>query len=74
MGEEEPTGIACHLDTLLGERGLSLAELSRLTGITVANLSVLKNNRARAVRFSTLRALCRALDCTPGELFTLDGE
>jgi putative transcriptional regulator len=45
--------------------------VSRLAGVSVVNLSVLKNNRARAIRFSTLTVLCRALDCTPGELFTV---
>lgn len=63
--------IVCHLDRLLKERGVTLAALSRQVGVTVANLSVLKNNRAKAVRFSTLAALCDALDCQPGDLFTM---
>lgn len=63
--------IDCHLDQLLAEREMTLAELSRLTGITTVNLSVLKNNRARAVRFSTLAALCTALECQPGDLFSV---
>lgn len=50
---------------------MTLVELAARTGITVANLSVLKNDRARAVRFSTLVALCDALGCTPGELFSV---
>lgn len=58
------------LDQILMERDMTLTELSRVTGITMANLSILKNNKARAVRLSTLAALCRALDVTPGELFT----
>jgi putative transcriptional regulator len=64
-------GIAVHLDDLLAARGMTLVELSARVGVTVANLSVLKNGRARAIRFSTLTALCRVLDCTPGELLAL---
>ncbi|MGN8244313.1 helix-turn-helix domain-containing protein [Cellulomonas soli] len=63
--------VVCHLDELLARRGLTLVDLAARAGITVANLSVLKNGRARAVRFSTLTALCDALDCSPGELFTI---
>lgn len=63
--------ITCNLDALLAERGLTLVELSSLVGVSVANLSILKNNRAKAVRFSTLTALCDALNCTPGDLFSL---
>ncbi len=51
---------------------MTLTELSRRTGITMANLSILKNNKAKAARFSSLTAICDALDCTPGELFTID--
>ena len=64
--------IHCRLDELLEQRGLSLTELADEVGITVVNLSVLKNDRAKAIRFSTLTALCEALDCEPGDLFTLD--
>ncbi|MDH5519390.1 MAG: helix-turn-helix transcriptional regulator [Acidimicrobiia bacterium] len=64
--------IHCRLDELLEHRGLSLTELADEVGITVVNLSVLKNDRAKAIRFSTLTALCEALDCEPGDLFTLD--
>ncbi|MDO4783565.1 MAG: helix-turn-helix domain-containing protein [Propionibacteriaceae bacterium] len=71
MPVEEPHRIACHLDDLLAARGMTLAALSEQVGITVVNLSILKNNRARAVRFSTLTALCEALDCEVGELFSL---
>lgn len=60
--------IRVNLDKVLGERGLTLSELSSRVGITLANLSILKTGKARAVRFSTLDALCRALDCQPGEL------
>ena len=63
--------VVCHLDRVLEERGMSLVELSARAGVTVANLSVLKNDRARAVRFSTLTAICDALGCTPGELFSI---
>ncbi|WP_336631814.1 MULTISPECIES: helix-turn-helix domain-containing protein [unclassified Microbacterium] len=66
--DEEPTGIHCRLDELLAERGMTLARLSELVGVSVVNLSVLKNDRARAVRYSTLSAICRALDCEVGEL------
>ena len=62
-------GIVCHLDVLLEARGMTLKQLSEAVGVTVVNLSVLKNNRARAVRFTTLAALCEVLDCQPGELF-----
>ncbi|WP_136191922.1 MULTISPECIES: helix-turn-helix domain-containing protein [Actinomyces] len=60
--------VVCHLDRLLEQRGLTLAALSDRVGVTVANLSVLKNGRAKAIRFTTLTALCDALDCTVGEL------
>jgi putative transcriptional regulator len=60
--------VVCHLDRLLAERQMTLAELARLAGVTVVNLSVLKNDRARAVRFSTLTAVCDALDCQPGDV------
>lgn len=63
--------VRCHLDQLLDERGLTLAALAERVGITVVNLSVLKNDRAKAIRFSTLVALCRELDCTPGDLFSV---
>ncbi len=64
-------GIAIHLDELLEERGMTLTELADLVDVTVVNLSVLKNGRARAVRFSTLAAICRALECEPGDLLSL---
>jgi putative transcriptional regulator len=63
--------IECHLDSILEERGMTLVELSELVGITVANLSILKNDRARAIRFSTLTAVCGALGIQPGDLFTM---
>ena len=60
--------IRVHLDDLLTQRGMTLSELSSRVGITLANLSILKTGKARAVRCSTLDALCRALDCQPGDL------
>lgn len=63
--------IVVHLDELLESRGMTLTELADRVGITVVNLSVLKNGRARAVRFNTLTAICHALECQPGDLFTV---
>ncbi|NTW39587.1 MAG: helix-turn-helix transcriptional regulator [Cellulomonadaceae bacterium] len=63
--------VVCHLDTLLAARGLTLTELAQRAGVTVVNLSVLKNDRARAIRFSTLTAICDALDCQPGDLLSV---
>lgn len=60
-----------HLDGLLAARGMTLTELADQVGLTLANLSILKNGRARAVRFSTLTAVCDALECQPGDLFTV---
>lgn len=56
------------LERLMEEQGLTLTELSERVGITLANLSILKTNKARAIRFSTLEALCRELECQPGDL------
>lgn len=66
--EEGPSGIHCRLDELLAERGMTLAALSEEVGVSVVNLSVLKNDRARAIRYSTLSAICTALDCEVGDL------
>jgi putative transcriptional regulator len=60
--------IKLNLDRVMQERQLSLTELAERIGITLANLSILKTNKARAIRFTTLDALCRALNCQPGEL------
>ncbi|WP_420175437.1 helix-turn-helix domain-containing protein [Luteococcus sp. OSA5] len=65
--------VVCHIDELLAARGMTLTELAERVGLSVVNLSILKNNRAKAVRFTTLTAICDALECTPGELFTLEG-
>jgi putative transcriptional regulator len=64
--------VRINLDGILAARGMTLAELSERVGITVVNLSVLKNGRARAIRFSTLAGLCAALDCQPGDLLTYE--
>jgi putative transcriptional regulator len=66
-----PHRITCHLARVLGHRGVTLTELSIRTGITMANLSILKNNRAKAVRFTSLTLICDALDSTPAELFDI---
>ena len=72
MPVEEPHRIVCRLDELLAERGLTLTALAEEIGVTIVNLSVLKNQRAKAVRFSTLTAICDALDCQPGDLFVVE--
>lgn len=64
--------IRVQLDRLLAERRMSLTELADRVGVTVANLSILKTGKARAVRFSTLDALCRELNCQPGDLLTFE--
>ncbi|MBK0420220.1 helix-turn-helix transcriptional regulator [Leucobacter sp. CSA1] len=68
---EERHAIHCRLDELLAERGMTLTELSERVGVSLVNLSVLKNDRARAVRFSTLTAICQALGCEVGELLVV---
>jgi putative transcriptional regulator len=65
---EAPHSIEIRLDELLTERGMTVTELAEKVGVTPVNLSVLKNGRARAIRFSTLSALCTALRCQPGDL------
>jgi putative transcriptional regulator len=62
--------IIVQLDQMLLERRMSLTELSDRVGVTISNLSILKTGKARAIRFSTLDALCRELDCSPGRLLT----
>ena len=68
--------IQVRLERMLEARGMTLTELSERIGITLANLSILKTNKARAIRFSTLDAICRELKCQPGELlhYGADGE
>lgn len=65
-----PHRLEIHLDEVLANRDMTLAELSNRVGITVANLSILKNGRAKAVRFGTRSAICRVLDCQPGDIMT----
>jgi putative transcriptional regulator len=62
------------LDQMMEQRGITLTELSERIGITLANLSILKTNKARAIRFSTLDALCRELDCQPGDLLVYEDD
>jgi putative transcriptional regulator len=74
MGDDDLHRVRCHLGDLLTERGMTLTELSDRVGISTVNLSILKNGRAKAVRFTTLTALCDALACSPGDLFTVDDD
>ena len=60
--------IIINIDVMLAKRKMSVTELTEKVGITMANISILKNGKARAVRFSTLEAICKALDCQPGEI------
>lgn len=71
MPTEDDGRVHCRLGELLAERGMTLARLAELVGVTVVNLSVLKNDRARAVRFSTLTAICDVLQCEVGELLVV---
>lgn len=66
--------IKINLDQVMRDRGLTLSELAERVGITLANLSILKTNKARAVRFSTLEAICRELDCQPGDVIVFESE
>lgn len=66
--ESDADAIEVHLDELLAARGLTLAALAARIDLTVANLSILKNGRAKAIRFTTLGALCRELECEPGDI------
>lgn len=69
--DAEISGIHCRLDDLLEARDMTLTRLSEIVGVSVVNLSVLKNDRARAIRFSTLVAICHALECEVGDLLEL---
>lgn len=60
--------IIINIDVMLAKRKMSVTELSQKVGITMANLSILKNEKAKAIRFSTLEAICKALDCQPGDI------
>jgi putative transcriptional regulator len=74
VGTPTDHAVTVHLDRVLSERGMTLQELADRAGVTVVNLSVLKNGRARAVRFSTLTSICRVLDCQPGDLLSVRTE
>ena len=69
--DERTHRVRCHLEDLLEERGMTLTELADRVGVSVVNVSDLKNDRARAVRFSTLTAICDALGCRPGDVLDL---
>ena len=60
--------IIINIDVMLAKRKMSVTELAEKVGITMANLSILKNDKAKAIRFSTLEAICKALDCQPGDI------
>ncbi len=63
--------VECHLTELLAERKMTLSRLSDIVGVSIVNLSILKTNKAKAIRFSTLQAICQALDCEIGELLSI---
>jgi putative transcriptional regulator len=67
-------GIIVNLDVMLAKRKMSVTELTEKVGITMANLSILKNGKAKAIRFSTLEAICQALECQPGDILEYQGE
>ncbi|MDB5690256.1 MAG: transcriptional regulator [Sphingomonas bacterium] len=66
--------IGVHLDEVLARRGMSLTDLSQAVDITLANLSILKTGKAKAIRFSTLEAICAVLDCQPGDILSFAPE
>lgn len=66
--------IEVNLDVMLAKRKMSMTELSEKVGITMANLSILKTGKAKAIRFSTLEAICKALDCQPGDILSYKNE
>lgn len=67
-------GIIINIDVMLAKRKMSVTELTEKVGITMANLSILKNGKAKAIRFSTLEAICKALDCQPGDILEYSEE
>lgn len=67
-------GIVINIDVMLAKRKMTVTELTEKVGITMANLSILKNGKAKAIRFSTLEAICKALDCQPGDILEYRGE
>ncbi len=70
--DQTPHRVVSHLGELLDRRGMTLVELAARTGVTVANLWVLKNGHARAIRFSTLTAICDAFECRPGDILDIE--
>jgi putative transcriptional regulator len=68
---DEDNRVVCHLDDLLAEREMTLTELADRVGVSIVNLSIMKNNKAKAVRFTTLVAVCTALRCQVGDLFSI---
>ncbi|WGD37625.1 helix-turn-helix transcriptional regulator [Lysinibacter sp. HNR] len=72
FSEPTETGVHCRLDELLIDRRITLTQLSKRVGISLVNLSVLKNNRARAIRYSTLLSICLELNCEVGDLLVID--
>ncbi len=71
-GDGDAGDIVVHLDDLLAARGMTLTQLADEIGLTLANASILKTGKAKAIRFSTLSAICRVLDCQPGDLMSYD--
>ena len=72
MPVDEPHRVRCHLDALLEAHAMTLTALADAVGVSLVNLSVMKNNRARAIRYSTMTAICDVLDCQPGELLSVE--
>ena len=72
MPAEDGHRVLCHLDDLLAARGMTVAALAEAVGVTPVNISVLKNDRARAIRFSTLTAICDVLGCQPGDVLSVE--
>ncbi len=66
--------IIINLDVMMAKRGIGVSELAKEVGITMANISILKNNKAKAIRFSTLEKLCEVLDCQPGDIISYQKE
>lgn len=73
-GQEAETEIVVKLDALLADREMTMTQLADRVGITLANMSILKTGKAKAIRFSTLAAICRELDCQPGDLMTYEAK
>lgn len=66
--DTDPSTIVVTLDDVLADRGMTMTELANIVGVTLANMSILKTGKAKAIRFSTLGAICAALDCQPGDI------